>query len=142
MYKKMSYRTARELGFLIEELSQVRALYRAYTYKIVSESDYADTSVGGVRKVEINANLALHNSLKLFQFSREEIVAQKLDIEIEDLKKYHESFGFDSLTQMIESVGNLELTLITEEEIRSVNKMITGELMDEDELRDKIAKLK
>lgn len=143
MYKELKKETAREVGVLIQELSHARTTYMAYVYKIASDNDYLGESFVGIKKVEVDADLSLVESLKAFMESREDLISMKLNIPFEEIKSdnYCVSFGFGSLIEMIESIGEVDILTPSDKEMGDITRRIIGEKLDQVELNKKIEEI-
>lgn len=140
MYDLMNYKTAREIGSLIEEFLYARLTYNAYAYKIMADTEPL-ANFAGLQEIETNADFEMSESLKVFIQSRENLIALKLNIEIHEIQYYYEYFGFTSLSKMVESILGEPLKLIQEEEAKLVNERITGAALTRREIRRKLEEI-
>lgn len=146
MYNKMTYETARQVGTLIEELLHANATYNAYVYKVISDTDYLHESISDLRRSEVDATLELSEAVEDFMISRKRLISLKLGIEEEgdekDWETYVKSTEFKTLVDMVQSIGDIKLNLISEQEVKVLNRILTGIPMDSYEIYDKIEESK
>lgn len=141
MYKKMSYRTAREIGPLVEELINTQPLYDAYVYKMLNERFHTEDPIVGSKEYEIKSNFNFASALKELIVSREEIISYKLNVKRVNIHDYVKFFGFKNIRDMTQLIGDIKLSIVSDEEILSINKRVIGVPMSKQDLNMEIKKL-
>lgn len=141
MYKKMTYEQAREIGPIIEEFMQTYLTYRAYVYAAFNckervKSDKVDTGFEAIMRFD------LVEAIGEFLPSLENSVAIRLGVSKENLENYANHFGFKSLIEMTQEIGEFELDLVSDYEAMSLNKRVAGKYFDKEDLAENIESYK